>query len=121
MLYVCTTELIPKDAHLILEEILKTIPLMPMDDHLVNEMRPLLYQGGVITSEEATELLGIFTGEEKIIRLYNEILPKKGQKGLKKFMDILCDTGWDTPSHLQHHAVLLTKLSVSKPHKAISK
>jgi len=42
----------------------------------------------VITSEEATELLGIFTGEEKIARLYTRMLPKKGMEGLNKFMKI---------------------------------
>ena len=68
----------------------------------------------MITSEEATELLGIFTREEKITRLYTEMLPKKGIKGLKKYMDILNDTGWDIPSHMKYYAVLLTKLSVSE-------
>ena len=77
-------------------------------------MRPLLYESGVITSEEATELLGIFTGEEKITRLYTEMLPKKGAEGLKKFMRILYDTGWDIPSHMRHHGVILTNLSVSE-------
>ena len=80
----------------------------------IDEIRPLLYQNGVITSEEANELLGVFTGEEKITRLYTKILPKKGMIGLKKFMDILLDTGWiDTPSHLEHHSLLTKTLAVS--------
>ena len=81
---------------------------------MIDEIRPLLYQSGVITSEEATELLGIFTGEEKITRLYTEMLPKKGLQGLEEFMRILYDTGWDTPSHMRHHGVLSIALSVSE-------
>ena len=84
-------------------------------DHLsIDKIRPLLYQKGVITSEEATELLGVFTGEEKITRLYTKMLPKKGMIGLKKFMDILFDTGWNNmPSHLDHHSLLTKTLAVS--------
>ena len=55
-----------------------------------------------------------FTGEEKITRLYTEMLPEKGAEGLKKFMRILYDTGWDTPSHMRHHGMLSIKLSVSE-------
>ena len=80
----------------------------------IDEIRPMLYQNGVITSEEATELLGIFTGEEKVTRLYTKMLPNKGLKGLKKFMRILFDTGWKTPSHMRHHGELSIKLSVSE-------
>ena len=80
----------------------------------IDEIRPLLYQNGVINDEEATELLGIFSGEEKITRLYTKMLPNKGLKGLKKFMGILYDTGWDTPSHMRHHGVLSMKLAVSE-------
>ena len=80
----------------------------------IDKLRPLLYQNGVINDEEATELLGIFSGEEKIRRLYAKMLPNKGLKGLKKFMDILYDTGWDTPSHMSHHGVLSMKLAVSE-------
>jgi len=82
-------------------------------DLSIDELRPMLYQNGVITSEEATELLGIHSGEEKIKRLYTEMLPKKGAEGLKKFMGILHDTGWDTPSHLKHVSFLSRTLSVS--------
>ena len=101
---------------LITQVLKETLPAVK-DDVLVDKMRPLLYQNGVITDEEATELFGVFTGEEKITKLYTEMLPKKGQEGLKKYVDILYDTGWDTPSHLTHHAVLLTKLSVSELNK----
>ena len=80
----------------------------------IDEMRPLLYQSGVITSEEATQLLGIFTGEEKITKLYTEMLPKKGLQGLEQYMKILFDTGWATPSHMRHHAVISIHLSVSE-------
>ena len=79
----------------------------------IDEIRPLLYENGVITSKEATELLGIFSGEEKITRLYIKMLPKKGMIGLKKFMHILFDTGWDIPNHLRHHALLSKTLAVS--------
>ena len=82
-------------------------------DLSIDELRPLLKQNGVITHEEANELLGFATGEEKITRLYTEMLPNKGLQGLEQFMKILYDTGWDTPSHMRHHGVLAIALSVS--------
>jgi len=106
-------KLSPDQQQEVLTQVLKeTLPAAK--HHLsIDEIRPLLYQNGVITSEEATELLGIFSGEEKITRLYTKMLPKKGMIGLKKFMDILFDTGWDTPSHLEHHSLLTKTLAVS--------
>jgi len=106
-------KLSPNQQQEVLTQVLKeTLPAAK--HHLsIDEIRPLLYQNGVITSEEATELLGIFSGEEKIERLYTKMLPKKGMIGLKKFMHILFDTGWDTPSHLRHHALLSKTLAVS--------
>ena len=98
---------------LITQVLKETLPTAK-DDLSINKLSPLLYQSEVITSEEATELLGIFTGEEKITRLYTEMLPKKGLKGLEQYMKILYDTGWDTPSHMRHHGVLAINLSVSK-------
>ena len=80
----------------------------------IDQIHPLLYQNGVITSEEAKDLLGIFTAEEKVKRLYTKMSPNEGLKGLKKFMRILYDTGWKTPSHMRHHGELSIKLSVSK-------
>ena len=107
-------EKLPPDQQqeLITQVLKETLPAAK-GDLSVDEIRLLLYQSGVITDEEATELLGIFTGEEKIVKLYTEMLPKKGRIGLKKFMDILYDTGWDTPSHMRHHGVLSINLSVS--------
>jgi len=107
-------KLSPEQQQEVLTQVLKEALPAAKHDLSIDEIRPLLYQNGVITSEEATELLGIFTGEEKITRLYTKMLPKKGMVGLKKFMEILFDTGWDTPSHLDHHAVLTRTLSVSK-------
>ena len=109
-------EKLPPDQQqeLITQVLKETLPAAK-DNLSVDEIRLLLYQSGVITDEEATELLGIFTGGEKIAKLYTEMLPKKGVKGLKKFMKILFDTGWDTPSHMRHHGVLSINLSVSKP------
>ena len=98
---------------IILKALKKVLP-SAKHDLVIDEVRPLLYQSGMITSEEATELLGIFTGEEKITRLYTEMLPKKGLQGLEQYMRILFDTGWDTPSHMRHHGVLLLALSVSE-------
>ena len=104
----------PDQQQKLITQVLKETLPAAKDDILVDKIRPLLYQNGVITDKEATELFGLFTGEEKITKLYTEILPNKGQKGLKKYMDILCDTGWDTPSHMRHHGVLLINLSVSE-------
>ena len=106
-------KLTPDQKQEVLTQVFKETLPAAKHDLSIDEIRPLLYQNGVITSEEANELMGIFTGEEKITRLYTKMLPKKGMIGLKKFMDILFDTGWDTPSHLDHHAVLLRTLSVS--------
>ena len=97
---------------IVLTQVLKETLPAAKHDLLIDEIRPLLYQNGVITSEEATELLGIFTGEEKITRLYTKMLPKKGIEGLKKFMKILVDTGQESPNHLLHLGVLSTTLSV---------
>ena len=104
----------PDQQQKLITQVLKETLSAAKDDLSINEIHPLLYQSGVITSEEATELLGIFTGEEKITRLYTEMLPKKGGEGLKKFMRILYATGWNIPSHMTHHGVLSIKLSVSK-------
>ena len=98
---------------LITQVLKKTLPATK-DDILVDKIRPMLYQNGVITDKEAAELFGVFTGEEKITKLYTEMLPKKGIKGLKKFMRILFDTGWDMLSHMRHHGVLSINLSVSE-------
>ena len=105
----------PDQQQKLITQVLKETLPAAKDDLSIDEIRPLLYQSGVITSEEATELLGIFTGEEKITKLYTELLPKKGIKGLKKYMDILNDTGWDILSHMKHQCVFSTKLSVSEP------
>ena len=107
----------PDQQQKLITQVLKETLPAAKDDVLVDKIRPLLRQNGIITDEETTELLGVFTGEERITKLYTEMLPKKGHKGLKKYMDILYDTGWDTPSHFTHHAVLLTKLSVSELNK----
>ena len=107
----------PDQQQKLITQVLKETLPAAKDDILVDKIRPLLYQNGVITDEEATELLGVFTGEEKITKLYTEMLPKKGAEGLKKFMRILYDTGWDTPSHMRHHGVLSIKLSVSELNK----
>ena len=104
----------PDQQQKLITQVLKEALPAAKDDLSINEISPLLYESGVITSEEATELLGIFTGEEKITRLYTEMLPKKGLQGLEQYMRILYDTGWDTPSHMRHHGVLAITLSVSK-------
>ena len=106
-------KLSPDQQQEVLSQVLQETLPAAKRDLSIDEIRPLLYQNGVITSEEATELLGIFTGEEKITRLYTNILPKKGMIGLKKFMEILLDTGCDTPSHLDHLSLLTKTLSVS--------
>ena len=106
-------KLTPDQQQQVLTQVLQETLPAAKRDLSIDEIRPLLYQNGVITSEEATELLGIFTGEEKITRLYTEMLPKKGMIGLKKFMDILFDTGLNTPNHLRHHALLSKTLAVS--------
>ena len=98
----------------LITQVLKEALPAAKDDILVDKIRPLLCQSGVITSEEATELLGIFTGEEKITKLYTKMLPKRGLQGLEQYMKILYDTGWNTPSHMRHHGVLLINLSVSE-------
>ena len=98
---------------IVLKVLKKALPYAKRDLS-IDEIRPLLYQNGVITNEEATELLGIFSGEEKITRLYTRMLPNKGLEGLEQYMRILYDTGWDTPSHMKHHGVLSINLSVSE-------
>ena len=107
-------KLSPDQQQEVLTQVLKeTLPAAK--HHLsIDEIRALLYENGVITSEEATELLGVFSGEEKITRLYTKMLPKKGIIGLKKFMKILLDTGQDVPNHLLHLGVLTTTLYVRK-------
>ena len=102
-----------QQQELITQVLKETLPAAK-EDLLIHEISPLLYQNGVITSEEATELLGIFTGEEKVTRLYTKMLPKKGLQGLEQYMRILYDTGWDIPSHMRHHGLLSIKLSVSE-------
>ena len=104
----------PDQQQKLITQVLKETLPAAKDDLFIDEIRPLLYQNGVITSEEATELLGVFTGEEKVTRLYTKMLPNKGLEGLEQYMKILYDTGWDTPSHMRHHAVLLMNLSVSE-------
>ena len=103
-----------KEERRIVFKVLKKAISSAKHDLMIDEIRPLLYQSGVITSEEATELLGIFTGEEKITRLYTKMLPKRGLQGLEQYMRILYDTGWDIPSHMRHHGVLSIALSVSE-------
>ena len=104
----------PDQQQKLITQVLRESLPTAKDDLLIDEIRPLLYQNGVITSEEATELLGVFTGEEKITRLYTEMLPNKGLQGLDQYMRILFDTGWETPSHMRHHGVLSINLSVSE-------
>ena len=103
-----------KQERKIIFKILKKALPSAKHDLSIDEIRPLLYETGVITGEEATELLGIFTGEEKITKLYTEMLPRKGLQGLEQYMRILYDTGWDIPSHMRHHGVLSINLSVSE-------
>ena len=104
----------PDQQQELITQVLKEALPAAKDDLFVNKIYPLLYQNGVIDDKEATELVGIFTGEEKITKLYTEMLPSKGVKGLKKFMKILWDTGWKTSiaSHMRHHGVLSTTLAV---------
>ena len=104
----------PDQQQKLIAQVLKETLPAAKDDLIIDEMRPLLIQNGVITNKEATELLGIFSGEEKVTRLYTKMLPNKGLQGLEQYMRILYDTGWDTPSHMRHHGALLINLSVSK-------
>ena len=97
----------------LITQVLKEALPSAKNDLKLEEIRHLLRQNGVITGEEAIELLGIFTGEEKITRLYTKMLPNKGMDGLKKYMEVLLDTGLKTPSHMRHLGVLSTILSVS--------
>ena len=113
--YIKLIKLFPKEKMQLVVNVLRKALPSAKHEVSIDDLRPLLYESGVITSEEATELLGIFTGEEKITRLYTEMLPKKGLQGLEQYMRILYDTGWDIPSHMRHHGVLLTNLSVSEP------
>ena len=106
-------KLSPDQQQEVLTQLLKETLPAAKHNLSIDEIRPLLYQNGVITSEEANEMLGVFTGEEKITRLYKNILPNKGMIGLKKFTHILFDTGWDTPSCLRHHSLLFKTLAVS--------
>ena len=101
-----------RQQKLITQVLKETLPAAK-DGLLIDDISPMLYEKRVITSEEATELLGIFTGEEKITRLYTKMLPNKGLQGLEQYMRILYDTGWETPSHMRHHGVLSIKLAVS--------
>ena len=104
----------PKQQRDIVFKVLRKALPSAKRDLSIDEIRPLLYQNRIITHEEANELLGKLTGEEKITKLYTEILPDKGMQGLDQFMRILYDTGWDTPSHWDHHGVLLMNLKVSE-------
>ena len=113
--YIKLIKLSPKEKMQLVVNVLRKALPSAKREVSVDNLRPLLYESGVITSEEATELLGIFTGEEKITRLYTEMLPRKGLQGLEQYMRILYDTGWDIPSHMRHHGVILTNLSVSEP------
>ena len=113
--YIKLIKLSPKEKMQLVVNVLRKALPSAKREVSVDNLRPLLYENGVITSEEATELLGIFTGEEKITRLYTEMLPRKGLQGLEQYMRILYDTGWDIPSHMRHYGVLLTNLSVSEP------
>ena len=106
-------KLFPNQQQKLITKALKQTLPAAKGDLSIDKICTLLYQSGVITSKEATELLGIFNGEEKITRFYTEMLPTKGLKELKKYMEILCDTGWEMPSHMRHRRVLLRKLSVS--------
>ena len=106
-------KLLPNQQQKLITKALKQTLPAAKGDLSIDKIHTLLYQSGVITSKEASELLGILNGEEKITRFYTEMLPRKGLKELKKYMEILCDTGWDMPSHIRHHGVLLIKLSVS--------
>ena len=103
----------PDQQQKLIAQVLKESLPSAKDDLIIDEIRPLLMQNGVITSEEATELLGIFSGEEKITRLYTKMLPNKGLQGLEQYMRILFDTGQSTLSHRRHLGVLLINLSVS--------
>ena len=113
--YIKLIKLSPKEKMQLVVNVLRKALPSAKREVSVDNLRPLLYENGVITSEEATELLGIFTGEEKITRLYTEMLPRKGLQGLEQYMRILYDTGWNIPSHMRHHGVILTNLSVSEP------
>ena len=58
-------KLSPNQQQEVLTQVLKETLPAAKRNLSIDEICPLLYENGVITSEEATELLGIFSGKLK--------------------------------------------------------
>jgi len=70
---------------------------------------PMLKKHLVFTSEYYW-LRGVYYPGEKLEYLYKNVLPQKGVKGLRGFMEVLQDVGRKVPKYQNHQDLLRSSL-----------
>ena len=76
----------------------------------INKLLQPMLKKSLVTSTEYSWLCQIFSPEEKMNELYEIILPQKGVKGLKGFMEMLVDIGRKIPKYQNHWDMMKSNL-----------
>ena len=101
-------KLLPDQQQKLITHVLKETLPAAKDDLSIDELHPLLCQSGVLTCEEATELMGIFTAQEN--RKSQDCIPryvtKERSRRIKEvFENIVSHRMGHTQSHETCHAL----------------
>ena len=76
----------------------------------INKLLLPMLKKRLVTTMEYFWLRQIFCPGEKVQELYEVILPQKGVKGLKGFMEVLQDVGRKIPKYQNHRDLLKSTL-----------
>ena len=76
----------------------------------INKLLLPMLKKRLVTTMEYFWLRQIFCPGEKVQELYKVILPQKGVKGLKGFMEVLQDVGRKIPKYQNHQDLLKSTL-----------
>ena len=76
----------------------------------INNLLLLMLKQHILTPGEYCGVKGVYYPGKKLGYLYKEILPQKGVKGLKAFMEVLQDVGRKIPKYQNHQDLLKSSL-----------
>ena len=76
----------------------------------INKLLLVMLKKHIVSTSDYCWLRGACYHGRKLEYLYKEILPQKGVKELKAFMEILQEVGRKTPKYHNHHDLLKSTL-----------
>ena len=76
----------------------------------INKLLIPMLKKHIVSTGEYCWLRGVYYPGKKLNYLYKEVLPQKGAKGLKAFLEVLQDVGRKVPKYQNHQDQLKSSL-----------